>query len=82
MSYVGLPMLNMLIPVPVRDMTPSDPVTMPGKLRSHLHAQTRHGLDTSAQERMHARDGAGQYGGGRVTLGRAVQTQSRSAGGE
>jgi hypothetical protein len=66
-------MLNMLIPVPVRDMTPSDPVTMPGKLRSHLHAQTRHGLDTSAQERMHARDG--QYGGGRVTLGRADAAQ-------
>ena len=33
-----LPMLNMLIPVPVLDMTSSDPVTMPGMLRSHLHA--------------------------------------------
>lgn len=34
----SLPMLNMDIPVPVLDITCSDPLTIPGKLRCHLHA--------------------------------------------
>jgi len=78
-------MLNMLIPVPVLDMTSSDPVTIPGMLRSHLHAHARHSSDTSAKQRarthtcvtrrrwcrecMHARE----YGGARVTLGRTCR---------